>query len=189
MQVIVGLGNPGKEYALHRHNAGFWFLDALAHCLGLDFHFNSRWQLHLCCWKTATAPPCWLIKPHRYMNESGLSVRAAAGLFSSIKRVLIVHDELDLPVGVLRIKEGGGLGGHNGLRSIHRHLGSTDFKRLRIGVGHPGVRERVQSWLLTPPSHAVRVQIMAAIDAGLQHRDALLLGRFAAVMNVLHRRG
>lgn len=188
LQIIAGLGNPGPEYANHRHNAGFWFVDTLAACLGLDFHFESRWSSELCSWDTALAPRCRLLKPRRYMNENGLSVAAAADYYKvAPERILIAHDELDLPVGVLRIKEGGGHGGHRGLRSVCRHLGSAGFKRLRIGVDHPGSREQVNPWLLSAPPGAVRREVQRALDDCLQYREALLLGQLARIMNVLHQ--
>ena len=146
--LIVGLGNPGPKYEQTRHNAGFWFVDEVARRYRLDFAVDSRSQ-------GLTARMDWegekihLLKPMRYMNLSGGAVSAVAGFYKiQPSRILVAHDELDFEPGVVKLKVGGGHGGHNGLRDIVARLGSADFARIRLGIGHPGNRDEVVGYVL-----------------------------------------
>lgn len=182
IKLIVGLGNPGNEYADTRHNVGVWFVEALAnrenHSLQKEDKFYGA---------IAKLNHCWLFKPSIYMNESGGAV-AALARFYKIKpqEILVAHDELDLSVGVIRIKASGGHSGHNGLRNIIEHLGTVGFYRLRIGIGHPGYKDRVTPYVLSAPSEDDRSAISAAIDRGLQITNELMQGEFEKAMRNLH---
>jgi peptidyl-tRNA hydrolase, PTH1 family len=163
---MVGLGNPGPEYERTRHNAGFWFCDALAHLKSLSFHHESRFH----GWVAAThgAERYALLKPDTFMNRSGQSVGAYLRFYRlSLADILVIHDELDLPPGQLRLKRGGGSGGHNGLKDITAHLGSADYWRLRVGIGHPGCRTEVIHHVLKPPSHDESQMIEQALNRAL----------------------
>jgi peptidyl-tRNA hydrolase, PTH1 family len=164
-RLIVGLGNPGAEYAETRHNAGFWFCERLARRLGVQFSSESRFHGLIA---RAREAHVWLLMPQVFMNRSGLSVGALAH-FHRIEpaAILVVHDELDIPPGQLRLKYGGGGGGHNGLKDISAHLGTQDYWRLRVGIGHPGDRNEVVNFVLKPPRKEEQVDIDAAIERGL----------------------
>jgi PTH1 family peptidyl-tRNA hydrolase len=166
LRLIVGLGNPGAEYAETRHNAGFWFCERLADDLGVSFANEARFHGRVAHARDACV---WLLKPQVFMNRSGLSVGALAR-FHRIEpaEILVVHDELDIPVGQLRLKFGGGLGGHNGLKDITAHLGSQDYWRLRVGIGHPGDRNEVVNYVLKPPRRAEQIEIDAALKRALE---------------------
>ena len=141
LQIVVGLGNPGPEHRLTRHNAGFWFVDALAYRQGVQFRAHARYQGEIAR-VVVEGTELVLLKPQTYMNRSGLSIRALMDYIKApVSAVLVVHDDLDLPCGVARLKLGGGHGGHNGLRDAITHCGA-DFWRLRLGVGHPGAAAR-----------------------------------------------
>ncbi len=188
LSLIVGLGNPGPEYDQTRHNAGFWFVDALAAQLQAAWREDGRLPA-----ETARASfqgsDLRLIKPMAYMNRSGLPVARFARFFKiEPARILVVHDELDLPPGVIRYKRGGGHGGHNGLRDLIRHLGTADFQRLRLGIGHPGHRDQVVDYVLQRPSREDRQAVETAIEAGLQVLPDLLSGKTDAAMRKLHGR-
>ncbi len=186
--MIVGLGNPGPEYDQTRHNAGFWFVDALAERLGLSWQSERRLAAHTARTRHEGCD-LRLLKPMTFMNRSGAPVADRARYFRiPVQQILVVHDELDLPPGVIRYKRGGGHGGHNGLRDLIRHLGSAEFQRLRIGIGHPGHRDQVVDYVLQRPSQADRQAIDAAVEAGLQAVPDLLAGRVDAVMRDLHGR-
>lgn len=147
LQVIVGLGNPGAEYARTRHNAGFWFVDRLAQRAGASFRKEAKFLGELARIKLGGADVL-LLKPQTFMNRSGQAVSALSLFYKiAIENLLVAHDELDLPVGTLRLKLGGGHGGHNGLRDIHKPLGDG-YRRLRIGVGHPGDKNLVYDYLV-----------------------------------------
>ena len=169
IRAVVGLGNPGKEYARTRHNAGYWFADALAGAHRAQFNKEPKFQGELAKFRF-TDELLLLLKPTTFMNLSGDSVQALAAFHQlEPEQILVVHDELDLPVGAVRLKAGGGHGGHNGLRSIHQHLGEA-YLRLRLGVGHPGNKEQVQSYLTeerTPENEEllIRAAITTALDA------------------------
>lgn len=184
---MVGLGNPGPEYAETRHNVGWWFLDRLASKQGLVFKAEPRF-LGEVARLVADGAGIWLLKPLTFMNRSGEAVAALCRFYRiEAERVLVVHDELDLPPGALRLKQGGGHGGHNGLRDLTRHLG-PGFARLRIGIGHPGDKDRVTPYVLGRPSEADREAMDAAVDRGLAELPALLADDLAKVMNRLNRR-
>ena len=162
IQLIVGLGNPGREYEATRHNAGFWLVEELVVRHGGTFRLESRFNAELARTRLAGAER-WLVKPQDYMNNSGRVTAAVASFYKvEAPSILVVHDELDLPPGEVRLKNGGGAGGHNGLKSLIAHIG-PDFWRLRIGVGHPGSKELVTPWLLT----AMRAGERAAIEAAI----------------------
>lgn len=186
VRLIVGLGNPGAEYLLTRHNVGFWFVDALADEHGAAFRPNRR--LH---GETARAnfdgADMRLLKPTTFVNESGRAVRAALDYFKyDLAQLLVVHDDLDLPPGVVRAKRDGGHGGHNGLRDIIRHVG-RDFARLRFGIGHPQ-EPGVINYVLSPPRKAEEAAILDAFAAAHAELPQLVAGDFEAAMRVLHKR-
>ncbi len=184
IDLVVGLGNPGGNYEQTRHNAGFWFVDALARQSG-TFRSESKFQGDVCK-ISLSGHDCWLLKPATFMNRSGQSVTALAGFYKiPAENILVVHDELDLPPGVARLKQGGGHGGHNGLRDIIARLGA-DFMRLRIGIGHPGSKEQVVDYVLQRPSLADQQQIDSAIAAALAVMPELLCGEAQRAMNQLH---
>jgi PTH1 family peptidyl-tRNA hydrolase len=164
-RLIVGLGNPGADYSETRHNAGFWFCERLADRLGVLLSRESRFHGLA---GLARAEAVWLLLPQTYMNRSGQSVGAMARFLKiAPAEILVVHDELDIPPGQLRLKFGGGLGGHNGLKDITAHLGSQDFWRLRIGIGHPGDRNEVVNYVLKPPRKEEAADIESALDRAL----------------------
>ena len=137
MKLVVGLGNPGAKYEPTRHNAGFWWLDRIANQARVSFRRESRYQGAVVKISTAGGE-LWLLKPETFMNNSGQAVAALASYYKiAAKEILVAHDELDLPAGGVKLKFGGGLSGHNGLKSIAANLGTQDFWRLRIGIGHP----------------------------------------------------
>ena len=142
IRLIVGLGNPGADYVDMRHNAGFWLVDLLAAEQSVSFNFEKRDNAEECKFKSA-GKDVYLQKPLTFMNRSGQAVAALARYYKiKVEEILVLHDELDLPAGTNRIKQGGGHGGHNGLRDIINHLGSREFFRIRIGIGHPGIAVR-----------------------------------------------
>jgi PTH1 family peptidyl-tRNA hydrolase len=165
LRLIVGLGNPGAEYAETRHNAGFWFCERLARDLKVPFAKESRYQ----GWAAnARDAGIWLLMPATFMNESGRAVQALMHFYRiEPAEMLVVHDELDLPPGRMQLRFGGGLGGHNGLKSITSHLGTQDYWRLRVGIGHPGDRNEVVNYVLKPPRKEEGEEIDAALDRAL----------------------
>jgi PTH1 family peptidyl-tRNA hydrolase len=165
VRLIVGLGNPGREYADTRHNAGFWFCERLADRLGVSLSVESRFHGLV---GHGRQQGVWLLLPQTFMNRSGQAVGALAR-FHRIPpaEILVVHDELDIPPGQLRLKFGGGLGGHNGLKDITAHLGTQDYWRLRIGIGHPGDRNEVVNYVLKPPRREEQGDIDAALVRAL----------------------
>lgn len=188
--LIIGLGNPGAEYTQTRHNAGFWFVDLLA---GSSAVFTAQKKLHALQYRmTIAGEDCLLLKPQTFMNLSGQSVRAAIDWYKLSQqevsqRMLVVHDELDLSPGIARFKQGGGHGGNNGLRDIERHLGTRDYLRLRLGVGHPGHASRVSGYLTSGRPSADDQQAIA--KAMLNARDSLpdvLRGDLPRAMKQLH---
>lgn len=185
IQLVVGLGNPGPGHAQDRHNAGFWFVDALAAKLGVSLREEARYKGEL----GRAHSGLRLLKPLTYMNLSGESVAACAHYFRiPAAQVLVVHDELDLPAGSVRLKRGGGHGGHNGLRSIDSLLGSNDYLRVRLGIGHPGSAADVTAHVLGKPLADERVAIESAIEAVLGVFDTILRGQVERAMNTLNRR-
>ena len=163
-RLIVGLGNPGAEYEDTRHNAGAWFVDRLARDLKVSLAPQGKF-LGL----AGRAGEVWLLQPTTYMNRSGQSVAALARFYKILPaEILVVHDELDIPPGQLRLKFGGGVGGHNGLKDISAHLGTQDYWRLRVGIGHPGDRNEVVNFVLKPPRREEQRDIDDAIERGLE---------------------
>jgi PTH1 family peptidyl-tRNA hydrolase len=188
IELIVGLGNPGEKYDATRHNAGFWFLDRLSAREGGQFRPNARLNGYL-AEVTTGGRRVRLLKPTTFMNRSGQSVGAAASYYRvAPEQILVVHDEIDLPAGALRLKAGGGHGGHNGLRDIVSHLNSKAFLRLRLGVGHPGSREDVIGHVLKRASREEQSLIDTAIDRALDETVLLFGGDVDSAMNVLNRR-
>jgi len=180
LRLIVGLGNPGAEYAETRHNAGFWFCERLARELGASFTRESRYHGFVARFRL-DGEDLWFLMPQTFMNRSGQAVRALTQFFRiEAAEMLVLHDELDLPPGQMRLKFGGGLGGHNGLKDITAHLGTQDYWRLRIGIGHPGDRNEVVNYVLKPPRREEREEIDAALDRALLAWPALAKGEFNA---------
>ncbi len=176
IRLIVGLGNPGPEYEATRHNAGFWWVDALAAKLGARLVADRSYHGHLARVNSADGPR-WLLQPMTYMNRSGQSVAALARFFKiAPDEMLVVHDELDVAPGQAKLKQGGGSGGHNGLKDIHAQLGSPDFWRLRLGIGHPGVKAEVVDYVLRKPAPNERDLIQACITRTLEASPELLAG-------------
>lgn len=185
VRLLVGLGNPGPRYADTRHNAGFWFADRLAADRGSPFRAESRFEGEVAR-IVADGANCLLQKPMTFMNKSGSAVQKLAAFYRiPPAEILVVHDDLDLPPGTARLKAGGGHGGHNGLRDLHRHLGA-DYARLRIGIGHPGVREAVIGYVLERPGREEEQQMRQAIDAALGVVDALVGGDWDLAVRRLH---
>ena len=186
--LIAGLGNPGPKYERTRHNAGFWFLEALARRHGIVP--GPQKKLHGTGAKAAIdGHDVVLLMPGTWMNESGQSLRAAVDFFRlDPARTLVAYDDLDLPPGTVRLKKAGGHGGHNGLRSIHSHLGTPDYWRLRIGIGHPGVREAVTPWVLSRPGAEDERAILDAVDRAVRVIPEFLEGRDGEAMKALHTR-
>ncbi len=165
-RLVVGLGNPGPEYAETRHNAGFWFCERLAGRLGVSLAREGRFHGLV---GHSRDPDVWLLLPQTYMNRSGQAVAALARFYRIAPgEILVAHDELDIPPGHLRLKFGGGLGGHNGLKDITAHLGTQDYWRLRIGIGHPGDRNEVVNYVLKPPRREEQFEIDAAVTRALE---------------------
>lgn len=186
ISLIVGLGNPGDKYKKTRHNAGFLFVDALALDKGAVFSFDTKFGADVSRIDLG-GNVVHLLKPQTFMNKSGLSVAAYARYFQiPVEKILVVHDELDLEPGVLRLKKSGGHGGHNGLRDIFTQLGSKDFYRLRIGIGHPGDSRRVADYVLKPLDKGSEAEITDAISVGIVQIENVCNGEFQKVMQVLH---
>ncbi|MBA3599268.1 MAG: aminoacyl-tRNA hydrolase [Methylibium sp.] len=186
IRLMVGLGNPGAEYEATRHNAGFWWLEAVARALKATLHTERGYQGKLARVNTPTGA-LWLLEPQTFMNLSGKSVAALARFYKiAPDEILVAHDELDLPPGEMKLKQGGSHAGHNGLRDIHAQLGATDYWRLRLGIGHPGVKAEVVNYVLGKPAAEHREAIAAAIDRSLGALDALLAGDTAKATMQLH---
>ena len=186
LRLIVGLGNPGAEHARTRHNAGFWFVDALAQAAGARFGVESK--LHGETAKLSIAgAPVLVLKPSTWMNLSGKSVMAALRYWKiEPEDCLIAHDELDLAPGTARIKFDGGHGGQNGLRDTMHLLGHGRFQRLRIGIGHPGHKDRVTPWVLCKPGKDDEAAILRAIDDAIAVLPLAVAGDFNEAMKRLH---
>ena len=186
VQCVVGLGNPGPKYAETRHNAGFWFIDELARANGVVMRAENKFSGELARIR-GPAGDCWLLKPMTYMNHSGRSVSALCSFYRiPPAQLLVVYDELDLAPGMMRLKSGGGHGGHNGLRDICSALGSKDFLRLRMGIGHPGHKDAVVDYVLSRPGKTEHAAIDAGIGEALRHWDLIQSGELQKAMNALH---
>ena len=176
IKLIVGLGNPGPKHLMDRHNAGFWFTDLLCDDFATTFKLDSKYQA-----KVATASIAnnvvKIIQPQTFMNLSGTSTAKLANFFKyNAKEILVIHDELDLPVGDVKLKLGGGHAGHNGLRDIIAKLGSNNFYRLRVGIGHPGHKDLVSPYVLSKPKKDEQELIIDAIHAGLRNIKNIVNG-------------
>lgn len=188
LRLVCGLGNPGDKYAQTRHNAGFWFLDKLCRALPVVLSSNTRFKSLLGEFNSG-GKVVRVLAPQTYMNNSGEALAPLAKFYQiAPENILVVHDEIDLPPGVIRLKTGGGHGGHNGLRSIIRHLGSPDFHRLRIGVGRPENPNEVLSAVLKRPPLAEYNLIDAALDRAMAQWDTIAAGDLATAMNSLHQK-
>ncbi|MGH8128550.1 MAG: aminoacyl-tRNA hydrolase [Gammaproteobacteria bacterium] len=187
IRVIVGLGNPGADYLRTRHNVGFWFLDLLADAQRVAFRPTRRFHAETARIKVGDAEVL-LVKPETFVNCSGLAVRAVLDFFKHTPgEVLVAHDDMDLPVGVARLKRGGGHGGHNGLRDIIQHAGA-DFARLRFGVGHPSAGREVINYVLNAPGRDEEGAILDALAAAQAELAHLAAGEFDAATRALHNR-
>ena len=185
IRIIAGLGNPEDRYERTLHNAGFWFVDALARKYGGSFRYDKKFDADSCRVKMH-GEDAWLVKPQSYMNNSGQPIRGLLDYYRlSVAELLVAHDEIDLPPGTVRLKEGGGHGGHNGLRDIVRHCGA-DFLRLRLGVGHPGDKDEVTNYVLKRGSSDVEAAIERNIDDAMAVMPELVDGNINAAMKKLH---
>lgn len=185
--MIVGLGNPGAEYARTRHNAGFWLVDELARRLGGTFRSEPRHQGDLAKVRLEGSE-VWLLKPMSFMNRSGGPTQSVAGFYKiPVDSILVAYDDLDFPAGVIRLKQGGGAAGHNGIRDIAPQVGDQ-FWRLRIGIGHPGDRSAVLNYVLGRPSAEDTRSIEEAIAAGLDVLPTLINEGGQKAMHRLHTR-
>jgi PTH1 family peptidyl-tRNA hydrolase len=189
IRLFVGLGNPGSEYEATRHNAGFWWIDVLARELGARLVPESRYQglVARVNGKAADGGPLWLLEPMTFMNRSGVSVAGLARFFKiEPAQILVVHDELDLQPGQAKLKQGGSVAGHNGLKDIHGMLGTLDFWRLRLGIGHPGVKAEVVNYVLKRPSAEHREAIDKAIEQSLKAVPLLIAGDMDKALARIH---
>ncbi|GIX52500.1 PTH1 family peptidyl-tRNA hydrolase [Sphaerotilus sulfidivorans] len=186
IRLLVGLGNPGPEYEATRHNAGFWWIDTVARRLGA--HLSADKAYHgLVARVNRPTGPIWLIEPQTYMNLSGKSVAPLARFFRiAPEEILVVHDELDVLPGQMKLKQGGSAAGHNGLKDIQAQLGSPAFWRLRLGIGHPGDRAEVAGYVLRKPPASERELIEGCIDRSMEALDLLLAGDMPKATALLH---
>ena len=187
IRLIVGLGNPGSQYDKTRHNAGFWFVDELARRYSGKFAAEKRFSGEACKLQ-AGSQTVWLLKPTTFMNRSGLAVSQLANFYQiPVEQILVAHDELDIPAGDVRLKQAGGHGGHNGLRDIHAHM-TANYWRLRLGIGHPGDRNKVVDYVLSRPSVDDEIMITRAIDTAADQIGLILSGEMQQAMQKLHSR-
>jgi PTH1 family peptidyl-tRNA hydrolase len=186
IRLLVGLGNPGPEYEATRHNAGFWFIDEAARKLGATLTIERSYSGRAARVNRSEGP-VWLLQPLTFMNLSGKSVAALARFFKiAPSEILVVHDELDLLPGQVKIKLGGSSAGHNGLKDIQAQLGSADFWRLRLGIGHPGVKAEVINYVLRKPLAEQREAIDKSIEQSIQALDLLFSGNMEHAMMKIH---
>jgi len=186
VSLIVGLGNPGAEYEKTRHNAGFWFLDELARQHGLSFKPEKKFHGDVARYKHG-GEDVWLLKPTTFMNLSGQAVQALAHFYKiNLDEILVVHDELDLSVDTARLKKGGGHGGHNGLRDIASKMGGNNYLRLRLGIGHPGDKNKVTNHVLKKASTDDQISIERNIERALNVLPLVIDGDIQKAMNELH---
>lgn len=183
--MIVGLGNPGSKYEETRHNIGFRFLDLLAKSQGLRFDAAPRFRAEVALWKRSDGKAL-LVKPHTFMNNSGEAVGALARYYDiATENIIVVYDDLDLPAGKIRLKQGGGHGGHNGLKSLHQHLPDTNYVRVKIGIGRPSQGE-VTPWVLGRASPGDRALEQACFDALLSQWELIMAGDLPRAANQIH---
>ena len=186
IKLFVGLGNPGPDYEATRHNAGFWWIDALARELKVNL-VPERSYYGLAGRTSVNGQSVWLLQPQTFMNLSGKSVASLARFFKiQPEEILVVHDELDLPPGQVKLTRGGSHAGHNGLRDIHAQLGSPDYWRLRIGIGHPGEKSEVANWVLKKPAPDQRTLIEDSIAHSLKAHTAMLAGDMDKATLLVH---
>lgn len=186
LRLIVGLGNPGPEHLRTRHNAGFWFVDALADRLGARFGLESKLFGETAKVEIA-GQPVWLLKPATFMNLSGKSATTALRYWKiEPEEALLAHDDLDLPPGTARLKFDGGHGGQNGLRDVMRLLGHGRFHRLRLGIGHPGHKDKVTPWVLGRPGRDDEAALLRAVDDAIGVLPLAVAGDFNEAMKRLH---
>ena len=186
LKVIVGLGNPGSKYTETRHNAGFWFIEEVARKYMATFRPDKKFHGEVAK-VSIEGKDIWLLKPDTFMNRSGLAVQSLLSFYRfTAEQLLVAHDEIDLPPGTAKLKTGGGHGGHNGLRDIISQLGSKDFHRLRIGVGHPGSKDQVVDYVLHTASRDDRILIDRDIDDAVAVLPELASGAFEQAMHKLH---
>lgn len=186
ISMMVGLGNPGAEYEQTRHNAGFWWADAVARQIKASWVIDKNHQA-LVARTAVNGQTLWLLKPQTFMNLSGRSVAGLARFYKiEPAAILVAHDELDIAAGEARLKFGGGHAGHNGLRDIHAQLGSGDYWRLRLGIGRPGERADVLNWVLKKPPLEQRIAVEQAVERGLTALPALLAGDTAQATLLVH---
>lgn len=186
IRLFVGLGNPGPDYEHTRHNAGFWWMDALAKELKLSWTIDKNFH-GLVARTSVHGQSVWLLKPQTFMNLSGKSVASLAHFFKiPAQEILVAHDELDIAPGEAKVKLGGSHAGHNGLRDIHAQLGTDQYWRLRLGIGHPGVKAEVIHWVLKKPSADHRIAIEQTIDRALKAVPALMADDMAEATRLIH---
>jgi peptidyl-tRNA hydrolase, PTH1 family len=185
IRLIIGLANPGEDYEKTRHNAGAWFIQALAASLSVDFKREARLKNYVA--KIMTPGPCYLSLPTTYMNLSGQAIHAIMQYYKiQAHEIMVAHDDIDLDVGTIKLKENGGHGGHNGLRDIFKQLNTQDFWRLRIGVGRPLHSHQVVDYVLKKPNSADKQQIDDCIASAIQATPYIFAGDFQAAMRQLH---
>ncbi len=186
IRLIVGLGNPGDKYDQTRHNAGAWFVEQLAAADHIQLQAEPKFQGKVGA-LTLVTQKVWLLLPTTFMNASGQSVRAMSQFYQiPPESILVAHDELDFPAGVVRLKQEGGHGGHNGLRDLIAHLQTDRFMRLRIGIGHPGHRSQVLDYVLNRPSKADFEKIMDGIQLAANVLPDLIAGQTQQAIQKLH---
>jgi len=186
IRLLVGLGNPEDKYLATRHNVGFWYIDRLAEKHGITLKPEARFH-SLLGKGLIDGHSVWLQKPLTYMNHSGRAVAALVNYYKiAVDEILVAHDDLDLPAGTVKLKKGGGHGGHNGLRDIIACLGSRDFVRLRIGIGHPGHKSQVLNWVLSKPASDDRIAIEQAIERAVEVTPLLVQGKLSQATTHLH---
>ncbi len=184
IRLIVGLGNPGKQYERTRHNAGFWLVERFAARESIALKSEAKYHAYIGRHEPTGA---WLVLPQTYMNVSGKSVALLAGFFKiPADEILVAHDELDFPPGVAKMKQGGGVAGHNGLKDIAARIGALDFWRIRLGIGHPGDKDLVADYVLRKPAGDEREAIERAIERSLEVIPMCLAGDLQGAMLKLH---
>lgn len=185
LKLIAGLGNPEERYERTLHNAGFWFVDELARRDGTEFRYEKRFDADICK-VSISGDDVWLVKPQSYMNLSGGPVRSVLDYYRlDLSELLVAHDEIDLPPGTVRLKKGGGHGGHNGLRDVMQHCGK-DFARLRLGVGHPGEKSKVTAYVLKRASNEMEFELSQNVTEAADVMPLLVDDGLSAAMKKLH---
>lgn len=185
IKLFVGLGNPGANYSNTRHNAGFWWVDLIAQQTNSTLASESKF--FGIAGKLNQHANRWLLMPTTFMNASGKAVAALANYYKILpEEIMVIHDELDLPAGEIKLKFGGGHGGHNGLRDIHSALGTKDYWRLRVGIGHPGNRNEVVNFVLKPPTKGEQTAIDDCLYESSKQLEQLVAGEFEKAMLALH---